>query len=66
MVERLLTREEVAKRLGVSERTVHQLVVDGLLARVRPTGRRAVRFSSVEVQRLIQTGRQVADRQSGP
>jgi excisionase family DNA binding protein len=54
---RLLNRDEVAEILGLGGRTVDQLVAEGRLTPIRPTGRRAVRFSVAEVERLIAASR---------
>lgn len=51
--ERLLTRAQVAERLGVSERTVDRLADRGELPRQRIVGTRLVRFSEADVRALL-------------
>jgi predicted site-specific integrase-resolvase len=57
-VDRLLSLDDVQRVLGFSEKTVRRLVADGKLATVRlhPHGR--LRFTTGDVQRLINASRQ--------
>jgi len=56
----LMTLEEVAATLRLRPRTVQELVRQGRLTRIRPTGGRLTRFDSLEVQALIDAGRERA------
>jgi excisionase family DNA binding protein len=47
-----LSTQDVARKLGVSERTVQRLAADGRLERVR-FGHRSVRFTPRSVEALI-------------
>ena len=53
---RLLTTDEVARRLDVQPATVYAYVSRGLLTNVG--GRRASRFAQDEVDRLVRRGRE--------
>lgn len=50
---RLLTTDETARRLRIAAGGVRRLVRHGRLVPIRPFGRRAVRFSEQDVNRLI-------------
>lgn len=52
----LLTTAEAGERLGVSERTVRQLVIDGELSKVI-VSKDAVRFEPAELDRYIASRR---------
>jgi excisionase family DNA binding protein len=58
MQTQLLTLEEVAATLRLRPRTVQELIREGRLTRIRPTGRRLTRFDSAQVQALIEAGRE--------
>jgi len=56
---RLLSRDDVARALGVSGRTGYRLTASGDLAPVRVgPGRRLVRYLAVDVAALIQRSRE--------
>lgn len=60
MVQSLLTAQEVADMLGVSERYVWKLGREGRLPRVKPPGSKYVRFKLEDVQAYIDAGTQEA------
>ena len=62
-VEHLLTYREMAKLLGVTERTVFTLVKTGELRAVR--FRRSVRFDPADVRELIDRSKQHTPRGKG-
>ncbi len=52
--ERVLSREEVAARFGVTQRAVDQWVARGVLRKLRlPGSRRAIGFRSTDVENLL-------------
>ena len=59
----LLTLREAARRLGLREKTLRRWVSIRAIEYIR-AGTRAVRISSVEIDRLIESGRVPPDRQT--
>ncbi len=50
----LATKEMVADYLGISQRSVDRLYLEGKLPRIKGLGRATVRFSVVEVRKLCE------------
>lgn len=59
-LDRLLTAEEAGKYLGLKTSTVRRLTYTRELPCVRPTGRRAVRYSLRDLQDLLRMRTQPA------
>jgi excisionase family DNA binding protein len=55
MVEKLVSKKEVAERLGVSVRSVDRLIAKGVLRRIKILG--AVRFRFSDVLLIMEGGR---------
>ena len=58
----LLTVEEVASRLRIRPRTVWELLRQGRLTRIRPTGGRLTRLDADEVEAFIVGIREAGSR----
>ena len=63
MGEYLLRVKEVASILGLRPASVRKMLTQGRLQRVYPTGLRAVRVSSLEVERILREGTLHAGKQ---
>jgi excisionase family DNA binding protein len=51
--DQLLNVAAAAQLLGVKVSTIRRLTADGAMPVIRPTGRRAVRYSRLDLQELI-------------
>lgn len=54
----LMTKEDVSKVLKMTTRSVNNLMREGVLPYVKPTGKRAVRFHWEDVERLIERNKE--------
>ena len=50
----LRTKREVAEMLRVTTRSINNLMREGVLPYIKPTGKRAVRFRMEDVQKLLE------------
>jgi excisionase family DNA binding protein len=62
---KLLRVEEAAEALGLKTPTLRRMIRRGQLQAVRPTGARAVRVRSEDVEALIRAGSAIPKRQQG-
>jgi excisionase family DNA binding protein len=65
VTEKLLTKRSVADTLGVSLRTVDNLIAAGKLRVVRPGGLNVVRIEPGEIARLVKESRTRAAQTAG-